>query len=95
MRELVKGRKFKNGQEQIAVIVGYHEKIVNALLSKDKIGTEWKEAKMERIFSAEFISRAKGTLIRISKEGLCDLTQSGEEFFDEFIKNEPTNSTSK
>lgn len=28
LREIVKGRKFKNGQEQIAIIVGYHEDII-------------------------------------------------------------------
>ena len=37
LREIVKGKKFKNGQEQIAAIVGYHEKVLGQLIPKDKI----------------------------------------------------------
>jgi hypothetical protein len=93
LREILKGVKFKNGQEQVASIVGYHEKILNNHILKDMIKDEWENAKMG-VFSAMYISRAKDTLIRIHKDGTCDLTQSGEEFFDQFLKNESSNTTS-
>jgi|GEM_PF-4291563 len=86
LRELVKGKKFKNGQQQIAAIVGYNERILGVLIDKDKIKAEWENAKITNQFSLKFIYRAKGELVRISGEGKCDLTQSGEEFFDSFLK---------
>ncbi len=95
LREVVKGRKFKNGQEQIAVIVGYYEKVVGSLINKDKIKEEWSAAKITNKFSSEFISRAKNVLVRIQPDETCDLTQGGEDFFDKFIKNEPLNQASK
>ena len=88
LREIVKGRKFKNGQEQIAVIVGYHEKVLGTLINKESIKLEWINAKMTRKYSAEFVARAKDVFIRINSEEVCDLTQTGEEFFEKFIKNE-------
>ena len=94
LREIVKGRKFKNGQQQVAVIVGYHENILGALIKKDNIKSEWTNAKMTNKCSAEFIARAKDVLIRVQPDGTCDLTQTGEEFFEKFLKNEPTESTS-
>jgi|SRR3989344_1151799 len=86
LREMVKGKKFKNGQEQIAIIVGYHEKILGNLLSKDKIKEEWTNAKIINKFSAEFLSRARDVLVRVHSDGTCDLTQGGEDFFDSFLK---------
>lgn len=94
LREIVKGRKFKNGQEQVAVIVGYHENILGTLIKKDNIKSEWTNAKMTNKYSTEFIARAKDVLIRVQPDGTCDLTQTGEEFFEKFLKNEPTESTS-
>lgn len=94
LREFVKGKKFKNGQEQIAVIVGYYEKILKNLINKDKIKEEWINAKITNKFSSEFISRAKDVLIRVLPDERCDLTQSGEEFFESLLKNEPSKTTS-
>ena len=91
---IVKGRKFKNGQERVAVIVGYHENILGTLIKKDNIKSEWTNAKMTNKYSDEFIARAKDVLIRVQPDGTCDLTQTGEEFFEKFLKNEPTESTS-
>ena len=82
LRELIKGRIFKNGQEQIAVIVGFHEKILGQLINKDNLKPEWENAKMTNKYNTAFVDRAKDTFIRISKEGKCDLTQTGELFFD-------------
>lgn len=95
LREIVKGKKFKSGQEQVAVIVGYHEKILGQHITKDKIRVEWTDAKLNGAFSPVYLSRAKGTLIRVHSDGTCDLTQTGEEFFGQLLKNESTNSTSK
>lgn len=95
LREIVKGKKFKSGQEQIAVIVGYHERLLGQRIPKDKIKVEWAEAKLNGAFSPVYLSRAKGTLIRVLNDGTCDLTQTGEEFFDRLLNNESTNPTSK
>ncbi len=95
LRELVKGKKLKNGQEQLAVIVGYHEKVLGHLILKDKIKEEWANAKINATFSPVYLSRAKDTLIRILDDGKCDLTQTGEEFFDQFLNHESLDATSK
>ena len=95
LREIVKGRKFKNGQQQIAVIVGYHENNMGSLINKKKIETEWNNAKMTNKYSKNFLERAKKDLVRVHLDGTCDLTQTGEDFFDKFLKNESSGATSK
>lgn len=95
LREIIKGRKFKNGQQQIAVIVGYHENVLKELIHVDKIRTEWDNAKMTNKYSKNFLDRSIDELIRIHPNKTCDLTQTGEDFFEKFIQNESTNSTSK
>jgi hypothetical protein len=95
LREIIKGKKFRNGQEQVAVIVGYYEKILGQHITKDKIKEEWVNSKMNGDFAAVFLSRARDTLIRIHANDMCDLTQSGEEFFDKLLYHESTVSTSK
>lgn len=93
LRELVKGKKFKNGQEQIAAIVGYHERVLGQRIPKDKIKKVWEDAKMNGIFSPVYFSRAKDTLIRVDRDA-CDLTQTGDEFFNRLLNNEPIETTS-
>lgn len=95
LREIIKGRKFKNGQQQIAIIVGYHENVLKELIHEDKIKTEWDNAKMTNKYSKNFLDRSKDELIRIRPNKTCDLTQTGEDFFEKFVQNEPTNPTSK
>lgn len=95
LREIIKGRKFKNGQQQIAVIVGYHENILGVLIHTDNIKTEWNNAKITNKYNKTFIDRAKDELIRVRSDGTCDLTQTGEELFEKFLQNESTDSTSK
>lgn len=95
LREIVKGRKFKNGQEQLAVIVGYHEVILGNPTMKTVLKDEWLAAKMLSKYDAKFLERAKDVFFRIHSDNTCILTQTGEEFFDEFLKNESTTSTSK
>jgi len=88
LREIVKGKRFKNGQEQIAAIVGYHEKVLGQLIQKDQIKDVWQDAKMNGAFAAIYLTRAKDTLVRILSDGTCDLTQTGEEFFEALINSE-------
>lgn len=95
LREIVKGRKFKNGQQQIAVIVGYHEKILGIPINKGNIKSEWTNAKITNKYSTGFITRAKDALVRVHPNGTCDLTQAGEELFEKFLKNEPIKPTSQ
>ena len=90
LREVIKGRKFKNGQQQIAVVVGYYENMLGTLIHEDKVKVEWENAKMTNKYSTNFLDRAKDELIRVRPDGTCDLTQTGEEFFDKFLKNEST-----
>ena len=94
LRELIKGRSFKNGQEQVAVIVGYYEKILGSFINKDNLKAAWENAKIANKYNTEFINRAKDLLIRIKADNKCDLTQAGEEFFDKFLKNESVKKTS-
>lgn len=95
LREIIKGKKFNSGQEQVAAIVGYHEKMLGQRIGKNKIKDEWTNAKMNSAFTAMFLSRAKDTLIRVLDDGTCDLTQTGEEFFEKFVKNESPKTTSE
>jgi len=94
LREIVRRKKFNNGQEQVAVIVGYYEKVVGSLINKNVIPTEWVKAKMMNKYNTAYFSRAKDDLIRMHQDGTCDLTQTGEDFFDNFLSDESTQTTS-
>ena len=94
LREFVKGKKFKNGQEQIAVIVGFHEKTMGLLIDKGSIKKEWVNAKMMNKYNGAFINRATDEFIRVHPDGKCDLTQTGEKFFEGFLKHESTEQAS-
>ncbi len=95
LREIVKGRKFKNGQQQVAIIVGYHENILGVLIPVDNIKIEWNNAKITNKYNKTFIDRARDEFIRVRSDGTCDLTQTGEDFYENFLKNESTDSTSQ
>lgn len=94
LRELIKGRDFNNGPEKIAVIVGYHEKIKKELISKEQIPQEWKDSKMKGVYKTNLLNGATGDYVREVAGGKYDLSQSGEDFFDNFVKNESTTKTS-
>lgn len=95
LREIISGKKFENGQEQIAAVVGYHEQVMGKLITKNQIKEEWINAKMVNKFDSKFISRAKDKLIRIHPDKTCDLTQTGEKFFENLTKHESSSTTSK
>ncbi|HEY4489555.1 MAG TPA: hypothetical protein VJA87_03715 [Candidatus Paceibacterota bacterium] len=87
LREIIKGKKF-NGQEQVAAIVGYHEKILGQAVHKNEIKNAWQEAKMNGKYAAIYLTRAqKDALVRILADDTCDLTQTGEDFFDGLLTN--------
>ena len=95
LREIVKGRKFKNGQEQLCVIVGYHEVILKNPAVRTTLKDEWLAAKMLNKYDGKFLERAKDVFFRIHSDDTCVLTQTGEDLFEQFLKNEPSNEASK
>lgn len=95
LREIVKGKKFKNGSEKIAAIVGYHEKMIGKLINKVDIGKNWVNAKVDGTYKTNLLDDANGIYVRIHTNGECDLTQTGENFFDNFLTNESTSTTSE
>lgn len=87
VREIVRGKKLNNGSEKIAVIVGYHEKILGKLINRNGLRQEWQDAKMEGSYKTNLLDDASGVYVRVHSNGDCDLTQSGETFFDNFLKS--------
>jgi len=87
--ELIKGKKFKSGQEKIAVIVGYCEKILKLQpIREDDIKKNWVKGKFDGKYRSNIVERtSRDGLIRDIEDGTYDLSQSGESFFEDFIKN--------
>lgn len=95
LREVVRGKKFSNGCEKIAAIVGYHEKILGSLVNKNNLKQAWDDAKLDGVYKTNILDDAAGQYVRVKSSGECDLTQTGEEFFDKLLNNESINQTSK
>ena len=85
--ELARDKKILNGQKKIAVIVGYHEKIASLeRIDVKNIKSGWKDGKFSGSYNSSLLQRAvKDGLVRDLKNGYFDLTQSGEDFFDDLI----------
>jgi hypothetical protein len=74
--------KNANGQQKVAIIVGYFEIEKNDGVSKpDKIKKGWKIGKFPGKYHPSFLSRATGDLLRNHEDGSYDLTQAGEDYF--------------
>jgi hypothetical protein len=87
--ELIFGKKFNNGQEKIALILGYMEKFDNKKGIKEiDIQQGWKDGKFDGSYANEFLRRATKSLVRDLKDGTYDLSQTGEQFFDNFVKQD-------
>lgn len=87
LREIIKGKKF-NGQAQVAAIVGYYEKVLGQPIHKNEIKNAWQDAKMNGKYAAIYLTRAqKDALVRVLADETCDLTQTGEDFFDGLLSN--------
>lgn len=93
LREIVRGKSFKNGSEKLAIIVGYYERILGTRIKRDDLGKEWEEAKMPGVYKTNLLDDALNIYIRIRPGEECDLTQSGEDFFEIFLKNESSKTT--
>lgn len=86
--ELVRNKKLKNGQERVAVVVGYFELVAGKHdISTKDIESGWMDGKLEGTFANMLLRRAiKDGLVRDKKDGTYDLTQTGEYFFSDFLK---------
>lgn len=85
--ELIRGKQFKSGQEKVAIIVGYNEKIVKKTpLKESDIREGWRIGKFDGKYDGKLLSRClKAGWVR-NIGGNLDLSQSGETFFDNFLK---------
>lgn len=86
--ELIKGKKFKNGQQKVCVIVAYYEKYGGKTsVTEGEVTQGWRDGKFDGAYARTLLDRtiADG-LVRDLKDGTFDLSQSGEEFYEEFVK---------
>ena len=86
--ELIKGKAFKNGQQKVCVIVAYSEKYLGkSSVGKEDIVQGWRDGKFNGSYDKTLLERAVSDgLVRDLKDGTYDLSQSGEEFYEEFMK---------
>jgi len=96
LSEIIKDKKFKNGQEKVTVIIGYYEKIEKKTdITESDIKKGWIKGKLDGKHRSNLLERAVGDgLVRDLEAGAYDLTQTGEDFFEKFLKNEHTKTTS-
>ncbi|MEK7462011.1 MAG: hypothetical protein AAB618_00330 [Patescibacteria group bacterium] len=82
--ELARNNSLENGQERVAAIVGYNEKIlIKTDVQVSDIQQGWKEGKFHGAYAPVYLSRAiKDGLVRQKGKNTYDLTQSGEDFFE-------------
>lgn len=86
--ELIKGKKFSSGQEKIATIVGYCEKILHRLPEEINIKEGWIKGKFDGKYRSNLLDRAASDgLIRDLENGKFDLSQTGEGFFGKFTQS--------
>lgn len=85
--EIIKNKNFKSGQEKVAVIVGYYEKIVKSKsIKQSDVKEGWKAGKFNGKYNPNLIARAiEAGLVR-NIDSQLDLSQTGERFWDGFIK---------
>lgn len=89
--ELIRKRTLQNGQQKVAVLVGYMEKIENkSQIAMADIKDAWRRAKFDGGFANVLVTRAvKDALIAdYSSDGNYVLTQTGERFWEEQLANQ-------
>ncbi len=86
--ELIKGKKFKNGQQKVCIIVAYCEKYGDKKsVLENEIAQGWRDGKFDGAYARTLLDRTIGDgLVRDLKDGTFDLSQSGDEFYEEFMK---------
>lgn len=87
LSELARNELLDNGQKKIAVIVGYNEKILaQEPMSMPEIKEMWKRGKFIRKCDPKLLERALvDGLVREPEKNTYDLTQRGEDFFDDVV----------
>lgn len=84
--ELIKAHPPQNGQQRVAAIVGYIEKIENRTdIKLADIKKGWAVGKFDGGFANVLVSRAvkDGLIADYSKDGSYVLTQSGESYWEQ------------
>lgn len=84
--ELVKARPPQNGQQRVAAIVGYMEKMEQrTTIRLPDIKKGWAVGKFDGGFANVLVTRAvkDGLIADYNSEGSYVLTQSGESFWDQ------------
>lgn len=89
LAEIILGKRFKSGQEKIAIVVGYYEKIFKKSSIKEaEIKAGWIRGKFNGKYRSNLLERAVGDgLVRDLEDKTFDLSQTGEKFFDNFLKS--------
>jgi hypothetical protein len=87
LSEMVKRKEFKSGQEKIAAIVGYYEKILHKIPTEANIKEGWIKGKFDGKYRSNLLERAVGNVIRDLENGKFDLSQSGETFFEGLLSS--------
>jgi len=84
--EIIRGKEFRSGQEKVAIIVGYYEKIAHRNPVKESdLKKGWKVGKFDGKYSPGFLARAASWVRNIDSN--LDLSQTGEEFFNNFLES--------
>jgi len=85
--EFIRNKSFKNGQEKIAVIVWYYEKILQEKSIKEvNLKEGWRVGKFDGKYNPNLLIRAiKDGLVR-NINGDIDLSQTGEKFLEDFLR---------
>jgi hypothetical protein len=89
LSEIIKGKDFRSGKEKVAIIVGYYEMVLADLAIKESTVKEgWKTGKFDGKYDHNFLVRAiKDGFVR-SIGGNFDLSQTGERYWDLFVKQD-------
>ncbi len=87
LAEIIRGKNFKSGQEKVAVIIGYCEKMLKTeSIKESNVKESWKIGKFDGKYSPSLLAQAiKDRLVR-NIDGNLDLSQTGEKFWDSFTK---------
>ncbi|MEK7640914.1 MAG: hypothetical protein AAB389_02880 [Patescibacteria group bacterium] len=85
--ELARKNGLKNGQQKIAAIVGYYEKIVGTKPIDTKLIQEgWRNGRFVGSYQSVLLQRSiEDGLVRDLDGSQYDLSQTGEKFFHDFI----------
>jgi hypothetical protein len=84
LAELIKGKTLKNGQEKVAVIVGYYERMLGKeSVTPDDMREGWKQARFNGAYAPILLARAEGDglVSNYGHKGNYVLTITGEEFY--------------